>query len=182
MDAYLTPPYPSPEDFHRGVTPPTRPRSGGDASRWHPYTSRFRSSTPTAGLRPSRSSESVPLAPPSRQGWPHTKCQYLYPVYEPTYQYTPPDDRRPVASTFYVTPDPSPVRYSHKHSYSVPLTIDRELAASRLALYPTPPRSRNASVEFDGAASIPFCSSTNAPHLQSIFVRKLSANSLTILV
>ncbi|KAG8745043.1 hypothetical protein FRC10_009017 [Ceratobasidium sp. 414] len=174
--AYLTPPYPGSEYLYRGpVTPPTvRPRSSGDAARWHPYTSRFRSSTPTAGLRPSRSSESVPSS--SRHVWPQpTKSHYLHPGYEAPYserQYTPPTARRP-AATYYITPDPSPhsIRSSHKHSYSVPSTIDHDLAAFRTTLPPTPPRSRTASVEFEGAAPIPFCS-IDAPHATSVFVQQ----------
>ncbi|KAG9084524.1 hypothetical protein FS749_005178 [Ceratobasidium sp. UAMH 11750] len=173
--AYLTPPYPA-SGYYRGpVTPPTvRPRSSGDTTRWHPYTSRFRSSTPTAGLRPSRSSESVPSS--SRHVWPQpTKSHYLYPGYEPSYserQYSPPA-RRSGATAYYITPDPSPpsVRSSHKYSYSVPPTIDRDLAAFRPALPPTPPRSRTASVEFEGAAPIPFCS-IDAPHASSLFVQQ----------
>ncbi|KAG8725924.1 hypothetical protein FRC12_023880 [Ceratobasidium sp. 428] len=176
--AYLTPPYLGSECIYRGpVTPPTvRPRSSGDTSRWHPYTSRFRSSTPTAGLRPSRSSESVSSVS-SRHVWPQpANNQYLYPGYESVScsgpQYTPPSNRRPAATAFYVTPDPSPnsVRYSHKHSYSVPPTIDYNCHYSHPALLPTPPRSRNASVEFEGAAPIPFCS-IDAPHASSIFVQ-----------
>ncbi|QRV94759.1 hypothetical protein RhiJN_22777 [Ceratobasidium sp. AG-Ba] len=176
--AYLTPPYTGSERIYRGpVTPPTvRPRSSGDTSRWHPYTSRVRSVTPTSGMRSSRSSESVPSVSSSRQAWPQpAKAQYLYPTYESTYSERQPSPRRPIGAGYYFTPDPSPhpIRYSHKHSFSVPPTIDCDLAASRSshpALPPTPPRSRNASVEFDEVASIPF--PIDSPHAHSAFVQQ----------
>lgn len=186
-NAYPTPPHLGSERRHHRepvtptlVPPMLRPRSGGDVPRWHPYDSGFRSSS-QAGPRSTTSlePERVPSAASSRKSWPQptSRGHYQYPAYDSTYtrQLTPPSDRG-AGSVFYITPDPSPpsARHVRNHSYSVPPTIDDGFPTFNSfgpALPQIPVRYNNAPKEFDGVASIPFCS-IDAPHARAIFVRE----------
>lgn len=186
-NAYPTPPHLGSERRHHRepvtptlVPPMLRPRSGGDVPRWHPYDSGFRSSS-QAGPRSTTSlePERVPSAASSRKSWPQptSRGHYQYPAYDSTYtrQLTPPSDRG-AGSVFYITPDPSPpsARHVRNHSYSVPPTIDDGFPTFNSfgpALPQIPVRYNNAPKEFDGVASIPFCS-IDAPHARAIFVQQ----------
>ncbi|CAE6442800.1 hypothetical protein ACGC1H_007586 [Rhizoctonia solani] len=179
---YLTPPDYSPES-PRMVLPTLRPRSGGD-SRWQPYYPRARSLTPTSGLRSSRSTESIPLTSSSNKSRPQLalKSGYPYPAYDAAYVYQFPPDRAQVGSKSYITPDPSPVRHSHKASYPIPPTIAEEFATHsyRPALPPTPPRATSrASAGSNGIAPISPCS-IDAPHARRAFIQQLYDTLMSI--
>ncbi|CAE6451575.1 unnamed protein product [Rhizoctonia solani] len=172
---YLTPDY-SPES-PRMALPSFRPRSGGDP-RWQPYYPRARSLTPTSSLRSSRSAENIPLTSSSNKSRPQLVLKSGYP-YDAAHVYQFPD-RTQVGSSKYITPDPSPVRYSHKASYPIPPTIAEELATHsyRPALPPTPPRATSrTSVGSSGPISP--CS-IDAPHARRAFIQQLYDTLMSI--
>ncbi|KAJ1302788.1 hypothetical protein OPQ81_003095 [Rhizoctonia solani] len=187
--AYLTPPDRSPVS-PRMVSSTVRPRSGGD-SRWQPYDHRARSSTPTWGPRPSRSTENIPSTSSSNKSWPQLalKSRYPYAAYDATsyaHQYTPPTDRTQIGSKFYITPDPSPLParhgHAHKASYPVPPTIEEQLATRNYqpALPPTPPRTTSrATVESERTTGISPCS-IDSPHARCAFTQQLYDTLMSI--